>query len=59
MNLLKVAACLVITVASLRDFFHFMVYCEIGLETGEIALTVLEILVKELLSMETSPDQVV
>ena len=57
MYLLKPAAWLAMTVASLRDFSHFlMVSCGRGLETGEIPPSVLEILGKELLSGETLPD---
>ena len=58
MYLLKAAAWFAIIIASLRDFSHFliMVFCGTGLEIGEIPPSVLEILVKELLSGETSPD---
>ena len=46
------------SLASLRDFSHFlMVSCRIGLETREISLSVLEIMVKELLSGQISLDE--
>ena len=57
MHQLKAAAWLAMIVASLRDFSYFhKVSCEIGLETGEIPLSVSKILVKDLLSGETSQD---
>ena len=57
MHLLKAAAWLAMMVASLRDFPHFlMISCKSGFEQEEIPLSVFEILLKELLSGDTSPD---